>query len=116
VDCIEDVARWDGRAVGGWERWQLCRVPLWLRLENLCRVSMANPRASSSSTYQLRPRLRHLAILALVLLIILRAYPALARRRLREAILGLCMGPLLPHLISSVSREVELQGPSEKTL
>lgn len=55
-------------------------------------------------------------VLALVLLIAFHARPRDIRRRLRRAILGFGMGPLLPHLISSVSRGVWLQGPSEDKL
>ena len=69
---------------------------------------------SQTKTYQLGARLRHLAILAPVRPVVLDAHPVLIRRRLRKAILGLGMGPLLPHLMSSASREVELQGPSEE--
>lgn len=124
VDVVDDVTGRDRGILDGRERWQLYRMPFWLRLEQLSQVSFVMSFSSLDNAHQLRPRLLHVTILARVLLVVaramllvvLRAHPVLIRRRLLEAILGLGMGSLLPHLVWSVSRRVELQGPSEKKL
>lgn len=124
VDVVDDVTGRDRRILDGRERWQLYRMPFWLRLEQLCKVSNVMNFSSLDNAHQLRPRLLRVTILARVFLVVaramlpvvLRAHPVLIRRRLLEAILGLGMGSLLPHLVWSVSRRVELQGPSEKKL
>lgn len=124
VDVVDDVTGRDCGILDGRERWQLYRMPFWLRLEQLCKVSNVMSFSSLNQAHQLRPRLLRVTILARVFLVVaramlpvvLRAHPVLIRRRLLKAILGLGMGSLLPHLIWSVSRKVELQGPSEKKL
>lgn len=63
--------------------------------------------------YKLRLRVWLLLVL---LVLFLRAQPALVWLGLRKAILGLGMGSLLPHLMSLVSRAEQLQGPSENFL
>jgi len=55
-------------------------------------------------------------MLARIPSVVLHAGLVLIRRRLRKAIFGLGMGPLLPHLVSSVSRAVNEQDPSEAKL
>lgn len=55
-------------------------------------------------------------MLAMVPSVVLHACPVLIRRRLREAILGLGMGPLLPHLVLLILRAVDEQDPSEAKL
>lgn len=71
-------------------------------------VCVVLPGNCSASAYQLRVRGR-------LLLLVLCAQPARVRLGLGEAILGLGMGSLLPHLMRSVSRAVEQQVRQRKS-
>jgi hypothetical protein len=116
MESIDDVTRWYRWVLDYVELGELGSMPFGLRLEKLPDTSAHTPKCILyTKTYQCRALLM-LSILAMILPVVVHTRPALIRRRLREAILGFGMGPLLPHLMSSVSRRESLQGPSERKL